>query len=255
MKSVFINTSGKVGSALILENLVRGGFKRFEEDVLSFERFMTSPVDSVVHGHSLDFLLQAVSRWTSGSPYTTGSRVVVTGVREVLSASVSAFFQNIDNDKWDLWFFGPREHVLNAPIDNLIEFFESRVDTWLDEAVLPYPARFDSIVGCSSCRPSDFLGGKVRVVYTPGYEVLFYRLEDFPKSLYKLFRILGAEVLTQRFNAADQKWYSSVYAQFISRFNPSERLLTNTIYSEMMSMFYSEPELEKFWTKWRARRG
>ena len=249
---IYINTVGKVGSAMLLENYVKNNYQRYYETDDSFNEYLNTTQNAVLHGHSLEYLKRAVEVWGVHND-SNEKRFIITGWREVLSASISAFFQNISNSDWDLWYYDNPEKVRNSSPNDLIKFFNNKVAIWLDQAVLPFPLRFNETIRCPPCNPDDFFNKGIREYAANGFVALFYRLEDFDVSADRILMRTGVSRFVSAHNTADSKWYSDSYSNFRDVYVPSEDLLYKCLYSDAMSMFYSIEGIKSFYYKWQSR--
>jgi hypothetical protein len=228
---VLVYQMGKVGSVSIVEALAGAGFRK---GALESEAGDLADGSVVVHAHShagvAKFLAEGAGRGTDLR--------IVTGMRRILDRNISAFFENVDKPANPQWYFGARDKVLAAPIDELIAFFRPRNLAHSERVVLPWFKSFAATTGIDVlARPFDRAAGHA-VFEAAGRRCFLYRQEDLPSIWPELQRFVGARLKPSDRNSGRRKWYAQTYRAFREAYRPSPAEWEVCERNELMRHFY-----------------
>ncbi|MEM6534497.1 MAG: putative capsular polysaccharide synthesis family protein [Pseudomonadota bacterium] len=176
---------------------------------------------------------------------------IVTGVRDLLAHSISAFFQNIDKSHKS-WYFGDQEQVLNADIEELIAHFERQQVKKLKFVALDWFDSFNRLTGVDVYSMKKVARRGFQYRKTERVEVFCYKLEKMDaalKDLRKRLPIDGDVEFTPK-NVAEDKWYNDKYKEFKLAYAPRPEVIDLVFSSKVMRHFYKRREIEKMRQKY-----
>jgi hypothetical protein len=237
---ILIYQMGKVGSSAISDAFESLGYPVVRNASKRIRRRA-----KVVHTHNHD----AVARYM---PHRRLDRdqFVITGVRDVLSRNISAFFQNFADPASPWWYFGTRDDIEHARMKDLIEFFNARHPAHLHDIVEPWFDRFGDAVGVDLFAQAFPMERGCLEIEAP-VNVFVYRIEDLQRRGPDLARFLGKPELSIRpRNVGSQKWYAQKYRDFTANYKPDRDVLDTVYGSRIMRHFYSRAERTSAISKW-----
>ncbi|WND03344.1 putative capsular polysaccharide synthesis family protein [Temperatibacter marinus] len=175
---------------------------------------------------------------------------IITGIRDLLRKTISAFFQNCDK-AGKYYYMGEQEHLKNKSVDEFVSFFESKYVFNLKNTVLPWFTRFNNIVDLDLF-DHVFPHQKGHLTLHKGNINLFcYRFEDISNidmAIRRFLKIPDFEL--PHINMSSQKWYASHYKEFLEKFKPTEEILDLVYHCTSMQYFYNDIERQAFIEKW-----
>ena len=190
---------GKVGSSTIYNSL---------EKMYGEER--------VLHTHNHEMAKEYIEKWSE----SFDSVVVITGFREPLARCISAYFENLTNEK-NHWFVGPKEDVLRKRINWLINDFNTKAVPHIQNVVGPWLENYERITNCKLTNFTEAKGclkGKLNNVY-----FYIYKLEN----LTEFFQGFSDDPFLNKVkavnsNISSEKWYAPIYSEFRKEYQISE---------------------------------
>jgi hypothetical protein len=173
---------------------------------------------------------------------------IVTLVRDPVATNISAFFQNVQMNIYELDQLAD-DGTLN--VDRLIETFfkaypHNRPLTWFDQEM--------KMVFGIDIYNSEFPKTKGYEIYQGDRaQVLLIRVEDMDQCSQAAFReFLNIEKFDMiHANVGSQKTYGQIYRTFIDRINLPESYLDRMYNSKYAKHFYSPTEIERFRANWK----
>lgn len=213
---------GKVGSRTIEQSLKNGGLES-------------------IHTHSHEQVSEKLMRHDS-------SQVIITGFREPLSRTISAYFENISNPEMPVWYFGGKELVCNTEIKILIERFQASLQDYIRLELGSWLAKYCQSVGLGS----QELPRQKNVILLERKLNNFwiYKLEhfeEFERNFFETYQLGALTSFSQKENMGKEKWYSSVYENFLANFRMSEKdYLSYFLACDWVRHFYTQTELLRY---------
>jgi hypothetical protein len=174
---------------------------------------------------------------------------VVTGIRDFLVRTVSAFFQNLDNPDNAYWYLGDQKALHGISVATLIAEFRQRYPRHLDEKVLPWFDQFAALLDFPLFNQAfDRQTGVQLYPHTP--PIIVYRFENLPRLEGMLRDYSHCPIELGWTNRGAEKWYASLYADFKRqiRFSPAELDLFYD--NRPMRHFYTPREIEAMRGNW-----
>ncbi|WP_170761978.1 hypothetical protein [Ruegeria lacuscaerulensis] len=176
--------------------------------------------------------------------------VVITGFREPLARTISAFFHNIDNQQ-SHWFLGDKADVLNLSTSELIDAFNQKMIPHLESVVNPWFENFLESVGVDRTQLRDNDWGFTAA--SKKLEIFGYKLErfdDFGAAFFNYFPEMEIQDGFKKRNIGSEKWYASIYRNFVASYKIDEesydRIFKDTSYSNNV---YSRSEIKRYASK------
>jgi hypothetical protein len=256
MTFVLVYQMGKVGSSTVVDSLVEAGFSMLPQmrvwgmDLDSSDELGDPHRNFVVHSH--DYLLMQQFLESCSRAGILEQVVVVSLIREFLPRNISAFFQNCDNSGNPPWYFGTRDQILAAPIEDLLEFFRKRHTNYVSALIKRWPKRFNRATGFPVLEREFDSERGVGAYQEPGRpKVFFCQTEKLNDNWDVLRRFLGLSTFAMTVtNEGSRKWYADIYRDFKRLYRPSQEELTLCYDNPIMRHFYSEQDLARFRAQW-----
>ncbi len=173
--------------------------------------------------------------------------IVISGYREPLARTISAFFQNMDN-KNSHWFLGDRNDILRLSTQDLIKLFDEKLEPHLETMLNPWFDNFlDSIEMDRTQLKMNEWGFTAA---SNDMDILGYKLEkfsDFGAEFFKRFSgVLKQDGFKDR-NLASEKWYAPIYRDFVASYKISEEEYDRTFSDTSFSNYvYTKPEIKLY---------
>lgn len=176
-------------------------------------------------------------------------KLVMCGVREPLSHSVSAFFQNLTNTPHPHWYVGDEATLAQMAVGDLVDAFDQRLNVHRRQILMRWFLLFSESVGVA--QEDLALAGKPYVVVEgrDGLPVMLYKYEHFDTFLaylrgHPLFE--GIDFAPQ--NVTAEKPVGALYAAFRDRYR-MPRALYEAEYGQIpwLRKMYTDSELDAAW--------
>ena len=196
--------------------------------------------ERVFHVHNHKKAQEKITQWSQNH---SNKVIVITGFREPLNRCISAYFQNLTNEK-NYWFVGEKKSVLEKNIDWFIHDYNMKIIPHINLAIKPWLERYESVIGYQL---SNFY--KMGTYWKASKDNIYfyiYKLETFTEfsqeisnnSLFKNIRFINK-------NIGSEKWYGKLYQEFKQKFKISANNY-NKLYKEIdyVQYLYSDEEIE-----------
>lgn len=189
---------GKVGSRTIKHSL---------ENIYGNKR--------VLNTHDHEEAKEYIEKWSQ----SFDSVIVITGFREPLTRCISAYFQNLTNEK-NHWFVGQQENVMEKSIDWLINDYNAKVVPHIHKIIGPWLENYERVINrkltefseAKGCLKSEF----------NNVHFYIYKLE----TLTEFYQGMADDRFMNKVRAASSnmskdKWYAPIYRDFKKRYQIS----------------------------------
>jgi hypothetical protein len=175
-------------------------------------------------------------------------KIVITGFREPLSRTISAYFENISNPEMPIWYFGSAEEVYNAEIEILIERFQDSLPEYIRLELNSWLMNYCHVIGFKLQEiPRQ---KKFTLLERNMNKFWIYKLEyfeNFEQEFFRTMRLGTLSSFSQKENLGREKWYSSIYKKFLTKFKISEKDYKAYFLScDWVSHFHTDAELLRF---------
>lgn len=211
-------------------------FSYFKKKDIAFIVYQMGKVGSSTMKHSLENMYgnkrvfhthnhEEAKEYIEKLSQSFDSVIVITGFREPLTRCISAYFENLTNEK-NHWFVGQQEDVMEKSIDWLINDYYAKVVPHIHKTIGPWLENYERVI---NCKLTEFTGAKgcLKAEFN-NVHFYIYKLETLTEFYQGMAddRFLN-KVKIANLNMSKDKWYAPIYRDFkkeyqISRTNYDE---------------------------------
>lgn len=215
---------GKVGSTAVKAALVKAG-------------------NSVLHTH--------LSSEAGDFYRNQANPVVITAVRDLLTRTISAFFQNLRNKENPYWYLGDMPDRQDVSTEELIRQFKLRAPRHMEEIIFPWFARFEKSFGLDVFQTSfDRQTGYQYYKLPTGSDLLLYRYENLDNLSGILSNYGDQPIQFERANCSNKKWYAECHSAFKNKISFTPEELDFYYDNPLTKHFYDVREIENMRAAW-----
>ena len=212
---------GKVGSSTLKKSL---------EETYGKKR--------VLHTHNHKEAKEYIEKWSK----SFDAVIVITGFREPLSRCISAYFENLTNEK-NHWFVGRQEEVRGKSIDWLINDYNAKVVSHINTLVGPWLANYESVINfklTDFTREKGYLRTSLNNVHYYIYKL--EALTEFHQGMADNQFLKKVKLINS--NVSKEKWYAKIYGDFKTQYQISKDNY-NALYGniDFVQCLYDQQEL------------
>ncbi len=189
--------------------------------------------EKVIHTHDHDKAKQVID--------DTENLVVISGIRELLARTISAFFQNIDNESNQWWYLGNKDYINEKGVTFLISHFKDRFSSHVENIVFPWFDIFSTNIKFNiyGKQFNTELGFEM---YEAKQTTIVYRLENIHAIPIVLNNYTYDEFELMTSNMAVSKWHSNLYFSFINQILFTKSEIDYFYNNKLMNFFYTPAE-------------
>lgn len=169
---------------------------------------------------------------------------IITLVREPVSRNISAFFQNFER------FVGSKYEESNFKINDLINLFLSGYRH--DVSLSWFQVEMNQTLGLDIYKYAFSKEKGYLKIEKENFEILILKLEisDITKQIALSNFLNLSDFQLTRENVGNEKNYATTYKDFKSKIRLPSSYMEKMLYSNYTRHFYSQNEIDKFWSSW-----
>lgn len=175
--------------------------------------------------------------------------VIISGIRDLLSRTISAYFENISNNNNQWWYLGDREYIREKGVAFLINQFKDRCVSHIEKVIFPwfdifsanlqfniYQKPFNSKLGFESYKENSHV-------------IIVYRLENINSISMMINQYTNNKFELMSSNVAEIKWYADLYRDFINQIWFTKSEIDYFYNNKIMNFFYTHSEKQEMVNK------
>ena len=218
-QSIYIYQYGKVGSSTLYTTL-----RKYH--------------NNVIHTHKYDTKMMSKNS------------LIINVVRNLYDRNISAFFQNINYDKHDLWYYCRHEHNKYIKMDHLMDFFRKSNIRHLKELIIPWYKNFNDKFNINIFSKEFDNNKKYNIYDTCGPMILTLRFEDIDYWENILSNIFNIKININKSNITEKKPVFDIYNKFKKEYKYSDEEIKIIDNIDHFLYFYDSNEIENFKKKY-----